>query len=191
MAQDVTVEADSGGHTDHRPLAAALPAMIALRDEMAAQSAQYGCALRVGAGGGIGTASAAAAAFAMGAAYILTGSVNQACVESGSSDKVRAMLVKASQTDVGQAPAADMFEMGVTVQVLKKGTRFVAGRQALELYRAYESLEALPADGRSFGRAGISGAPGHDLGADPGVLLKSAIRRRWRRRSRIPATRWR
>ncbi|MBI2425672.1 MAG: PfaD family polyunsaturated fatty acid/polyketide biosynthesis protein [Candidatus Hydrogenedentes bacterium] len=148
VAQDVTVEADSGGHTDHRPMPAVLPAMIALRDEMAAQY-NYACKLRVGAGGGIGTAAAAAAAFAMGAAYVVTGSVNQACVESGSSDKVRAMLAKASQTDVGQAPAADMFEMGVTVQVLKKGTRFVVrGAKLYELYRAYDSIDALPADER-------------------------------------------
>jgi len=33
IASDVTVEADSGGHTDNRPLAAILPAILALRDQ--------------------------------------------------------------------------------------------------------------------------------------------------------------
>ena len=70
------------------------------------------------------TPGSAAAAFAMGAAYIVTGSVNQACVESGTSDVVRDMLAEAGQADITMAPAADMFEMGVEVQVLKRGTTF-------------------------------------------------------------------
>src|SRR5262249_26501139 len=37
MAQDVTVEADSGGHTDNRPLVSLLPATIALRDRVQAK----------------------------------------------------------------------------------------------------------------------------------------------------------
>ena len=36
MADDVTVEADSGGHTDNRPLVCLLPSMIALRDDIQA-----------------------------------------------------------------------------------------------------------------------------------------------------------
>ena len=60
----------------------------------------------------------------MGAAWILTGSINQACRESGTSDVVRTMLAETEQADVIMAPAADMFEMGVDVQVLKRGTMF-------------------------------------------------------------------
>src|SRR5207248_1810117 len=102
--------------------------------------------LRVGAAGGIATPASAAAAFVMGAAYVLTGSVNQACVESGSSDEVRAMLAQAEQADVSMAPAADMFEMGVKVQVLKRGTMFAMRAAKLyELYRSYDSLDRLPA----------------------------------------------
>jgi PfaD family protein len=82
----------------------------------------------------------------MGAAYVLTGSVNQACVESGSSDLVRKMLAQAGQADVAMAPAADMFEMGVKVQILKRGTMFAMRAAKLyEVYRAYDSIEALPA----------------------------------------------
>lgn len=144
VAQDVTAEADSAGHTDNRPAFALIPTMLAFRDRMQAQY-RYTRPPRVGAAGGIGTPAAAAAALAMGAAYIVTGSVNQACVESGSSDAVRKMLAAAEQADVTMAPAADMFEMGVKVQVLKRGTMFAMRAAKLyELYRAYPSLEEIP-----------------------------------------------
>src|SRR5213075_3467264 len=100
-----------------------------------------------GAAGGIGTPAAAAAAFAMGAAYVVTGSINQACTESGSSDVVRKMLAAAEQADVAMAPAADMFEMGVKVQVLKRGTMFgVRSAKLYEAYHGHASLEAIPAE---------------------------------------------
>ena len=37
MADDITVEADSGGHTDNRPLVCLMPTMLALRDELQAK----------------------------------------------------------------------------------------------------------------------------------------------------------
>lgn len=144
MADDITAEADSGGHTDNRPALALLPAIIALRDRIQAEQ-QYARAPRVGLAGGISTPAAAAAAFAMGAAYIVTGTVNQACVESGSSDIVRQMLAEAEQADTAMAPAADMFEMGVEVQVLKRGTMFsMRGARLYELYRQYASIDEIP-----------------------------------------------
>jgi len=140
----VTVEADSGGHTDNRPAITLLPTILALRDRLQDQY-KYAAPLRVGLGGGIATPASAAAAFAMGAAYVVTGSVNQACVESGSSDAVRQMLAEAGQADVAMAPAADMFEMGVKVQVLKRGTMFpMRAAKLYELYRAHPSLDAIP-----------------------------------------------
>ncbi|NDD30450.1 MAG: PfaD family polyunsaturated fatty acid/polyketide biosynthesis protein [Proteobacteria bacterium] len=149
VAQDITAEADSGGHTDNRPALALFPTIAAVRDEMQRKHG-YAVPLRVGAAGGIGTPSAAAAAFAMGAAYVMTGSVNQACVEAGTSAAVREMLAQASQADVAMAPAADMFEMGVKVQVLKRGTMFsVRARKLYDLYRAHETLDALPASERA------------------------------------------
>ena len=150
LAEDLTVEADSGGHTDHRAALALLPGILALRDRTLV-SFPEGTSLRVGLAGGIATPHAAAAAFAMGADYVVTGSVNQACIESGSSDPVRAMLADAAHTDVTRAPAADMFEMGVTVQVLKKGTRFAERAAKLyDLYRSYPSIEALPEKDREW-----------------------------------------
>ena len=145
VAEDVTVEADSGGHTDNRPLVGLVPTMQALRDRLAEKHG-FAAPPRIGAAGGVATPASAAAAFSMGAGWILCGSVNQACVESGSSDAVRAMLAAAEQADVAMAPAADMFEMGVKVQVLKRGTMFPMRAQRLyDLWRAHDGLEALPA----------------------------------------------
>lgn len=149
VAEDVTVEADSGGHTDNRPLTALFPAILALRDELAARYG-YERPIRVGAAGGIGTPSAVAAAFALGAAYVLTGSVNQAAVEAGTSPESKRMLAQAGIADVVMAPAADMFELGVKLQVLKRGTMFAPRAAKLyEVYMAYPSLEAIPAHVRA------------------------------------------
>ncbi|GAA1647241.1 oxidoreductase [Mycolicibacterium murale] len=146
IAEDITAEADSGGHTDNRALTVLLPRLIGLRDEIAAQQG-YAVLPRVGAAGGIGTPAAVAAAFACGADYVLTGSVNQSAVESGLSADARALLALAQSTDVAMAPASDMFEMGVTVQVLKRGTMFAQRGQRLgEFYRRYTSFDDAPVD---------------------------------------------
>jgi trans-AT polyketide synthase, acyltransferase and oxidoreductase domains len=150
MAQDLTAEADSGGHTDNRPALCLFPTMKALKDEIAAQH-DYGIPLRVGLAGGIATPESAAAAFAMGAAYILTGSINQSCVEADTSPLVKKMLAEARQADVIMAPAADMFEMGVKVQVLKRGTMFsMRGSKLYDLYRTHDRFEDAPQDQRKL-----------------------------------------
>ena len=144
MAEDVTAEADSGGHTDNRPAITLLPTMIALRDELT-EKYLYNRPPCVGLGGGIATPDSASAAFAMGAAYILTGSINQSCVEAGTSQAVRQMLAEAGQADVTMAPAADMFEMGVKVQVLKRGTMFpLRAAKLYDLYCNYDRFENIP-----------------------------------------------
>lgn len=144
VAEDVTVEADSGGHTDNQALTAVFPTVARLRDELCARYG-YGRPIRVGAAGGLGTPQAVAAAFSLGAAYVLTGSVNQAAVESGLHESGKRLLCEAALGDVVMAPAADMFEMGVKVQVLRRGSLFAQRAQRLfEVYRAYPSLEAIP-----------------------------------------------
>lgn len=146
VAEDITFEADSGGHTDNRPLTAVLPTLLALRDEIQARHG-YARHVRVGAAGGIGTPGAVAAAFGLGAAYVMTGSVNQSAIEAGTSDLAKAMLALAEPTDVAMAPSPDMFEMGVKVQVLKRGTLFASRAGLLrDLYKAHESLDDLPGD---------------------------------------------
>ncbi|MET8129190.1 PfaD family polyunsaturated fatty acid/polyketide biosynthesis protein [Streptomyces sp. NPDC005065] len=182
VAQDVTVEADSGGHTDNRPLVSLLPVILAQRDQL---SLRYGYTrpIRVGAAGGLGTPTGVAAAFGLGAAYVVTGSVNQATVEAGLSDDAKAMLAQAGVADVAMAPAADMFELGVKLQVLKQGTMFAARAARLyELYRTYESLEDIPAATRDRLERQILGLPVSDVwaqtaafwaGRDPAELTRA------------------
>lgn len=144
MADDITVEADSGGHTDNRPLVCLLPSILELRDEIQRKYC-YEQAVRVGVAGGIATPQSALAAFMMGAAYIVTGSINQSCVEAGTSQYTKQLLAQAEMTDVMMAPAADMFEMGVKLQVLKRGTFFPLRAQKLfDLYKNYNSIEDIP-----------------------------------------------
>ena len=148
VATDITCEADSGGHTDNRPLTALLPSILLLRDRIAAERG-YAEPIHVGAAGGLGTPSSLAAAFALGADFVQTGSVNQGCVESGLHASGRAKLAQVGMADVTMAPAADMFEMGVEVQVLKRGSLFAPrARKLYDLYRSHASLEAIPASER-------------------------------------------
>lgn len=146
VCSEITAEADSGGHTDNRPAISLIPAILALRDRV---EAEHGYRVPIGAAGGISTPLSAAGMLAMGVSYVVTGSVNQACLESGSCDQVRQMLAQAGPADCTMAPAADMFEMGVNVQVLKWGTMFpVKARKLYNWYRQYNSIEQLPANVR-------------------------------------------
>lgn len=148
LAQDITVEADSGGHTDNRPLVALFPTIMRAVREIE-QRHGYGSPIRLGAAGGLGTPQSVAAAFSLGAAYVVTGSVNQAALESGLSPQGRHLLAQARIEDVAMAPAADMFELGVKVQVLRRGTLFSVRAQRLyEVYRKHASLEEIAQDER-------------------------------------------
>ena len=148
MADDITIEADSGGHTDNRAMTALLPVIIRLRDEMQ-EKHQFAQKIRIGAAGGVSTPASALAAFMMGAAYVVTGSINQSCVEAGTSEHVRKLLQTVSSTDVMMAPASDMFEMGVELQVLKRGTLFgPRAKKLYEYYKQYNSIDDIPAEER-------------------------------------------
>ncbi|WP_392478725.1 PfaD family polyunsaturated fatty acid/polyketide biosynthesis protein [Nostoc sp. C110] len=144
VADDITAEADSGGHTDNRPLVCLLPSILELRDEIQ-RKFSYEKPVRVGVAGGIATPQSALAAFMMGAAYVVTGSINQSCIEAGTSQHTKQLLAQAEMADVMMAPAADMFEMGVKLQVLKRGTLFpLRAQKMFELYKNYDSIEDIP-----------------------------------------------
>jgi trans-AT polyketide synthase/acyltransferase/oxidoreductase domain-containing protein len=143
MADDLCIEADSGGHTDQGNLMVLLPSMLRLRDQ-AMEKYRYRAAIRVGAAGGIGTPEAAAGAFLLGADFIVTGSINLCTVEAGISPAVKDMLEQMNVQDTEHVPAGDMFEMGAKVQVLKRGVFFPARAKKLyELYRRHDSLEQI------------------------------------------------
>lgn len=146
VAEDFTVESDSGGHTDNRPLGPLFSSIQFVRDDICAARG-YVRPIRLGAAGGIGTPQAVASAFALGAAFVLTGTVNEACIESGLSTDGKELLAQAGLADVAMAPAADMFELGVDLQVLQRGTMFAPrAKQLHKLYRAHPSLESIPPD---------------------------------------------
>ncbi|MCA9567468.1 MAG: hypothetical protein KC656_06480 [Myxococcales bacterium] len=146
IATALTAEADSGGHTDHRALPVILPQMLALRDALA----RPGFPVFVGAAGGLGTPTSIWGAFAMGADYVLTGSVNQATREAGTSEEVKRMLGEAGSADVASGPAPDMFEIGAKVQVLSRGSMYAQRAQRLyDLYKSVGDLDALPEAERS------------------------------------------
>ena len=148
IADAITVEADSGGHTDSRPLTVVFPAI----QEMAVRAVEncgYPNRICVGAAGGLGTPSALAAAFAMGADYVVLGSIHQCTLEAGTSNLVKEMLSKADVTDCALGIAPDMFEMGAHVQVLKKGTMYAQRSHKLyDLYKRHASIDEIPADER-------------------------------------------
>lgn len=144
MASDITMEGDSGGHTDQKVLAIILPAVKSLRDRAHKQFG-YLQPIHIGAAGGIGTPWAMAAALCLGAEYIITGSVNQCTLESGASEPMKEMLNEMTVYDTAYAPAGDLFELGSRIQVLSRGTLFPArARKLYELYKQYPSLDALP-----------------------------------------------
>lgn len=143
VAQDICVEADSGGHTDQGVAYVLMPAMISLKQRIMSEHG-YKTALRIGAAGGIGTPEAAAAAFILGADFIVTGSVNQCTVEAGISDMVKDMLQGINVQDTAYAPAGDMFEYGARVQVLKKGVFFpMRANKLYELYMNHDSIDQI------------------------------------------------
>jgi len=144
VSRAICVEADSGGHTDRGVSTVIFPSIETLRNTIQKQH-NYKQNIFIGLAGGIGTPGAAAAAFIMGADFILTGSINQCTVEAGISNEVKNLLQEIDVQDTEYAPAGDMFEIGATVQVLKKGTLFAARANKLySLYQQYDQIEEIP-----------------------------------------------
>lgn len=150
MADAITAEADSGGHTDQRPALTLLPDIVRLRDRSRGAYG-YHQEVSVGAAGGLGTPEAVAAAFLLGADYVVTGSVNQCTVEADTSDLAKDMLAGIGTADTVMAPAGDMFQEGAKVQVVKKGTFFAPrARKLFDLYQQHGSWgDLLRADPRT------------------------------------------
>ncbi|MEE2752007.1 MAG: PfaD family polyunsaturated fatty acid/polyketide biosynthesis protein [Myxococcota bacterium] len=147
VAEGITCEADSGGHTDHRPLPVILPVIRAQRDRIAEELgwAESGIQVAIGAGGGLGTPESLLAAWTMGADYVLTGSVNQCSVEAGTSELAKTMLLGTGLADVASGAAPDRFEIGAHVQVLSRGSMYARRSQRLYgLYKGWGSWEEIP-----------------------------------------------
>ncbi|SHH04279.1 PfaD family polyunsaturated fatty acid/polyketide biosynthesis protein [Streptoalloteichus hindustanus] len=155
MADDVTVEVDGAG--DACPWAVALPTVLAARDRA---QARYGYPEPVGVGvaGGIGTPVAAAAAFHLGVDYVVTGSVNQSCVEAATSDAVKRLLARAGVGSCELAPCATGFEDGAVVPVLRDGTRYSArARRLRQVFLAHEAIHEIAPTERRWLEAQVFG----------------------------------
>jgi NAD(P)H-dependent flavin oxidoreductase YrpB (nitropropane dioxygenase family) len=173
VAEDVTVEADSGGHTDNRPALPLLSAISDLRDQLVAERG-YTRPVRVGAAGGVGTPTAVAASFLAGAAYVLTGSVNQSCREAGTSDLVKRMLCEADVAAVDMAPASRRAPASSTSST----GRTAASRRS-------------PRRSAPSSRSATSARRSRRCGERRGSSSARAIPRRSPRPSRARSTRWR
>jgi trans-AT polyketide synthase, acyltransferase and oxidoreductase domains len=139
MADDLCVEADSGGHTDRGVASAIFPALRRLRDDIRNENAASH-PVRVGCAGGLGTPDAIVSAFMLGADFVLTGSINQCTVEAGTSGLVKSMLQDLNVQNTDYAPAGDMFEIGAKIQVMKKGVFFPM--RAVKLYELWKNNDS-------------------------------------------------
>ncbi|WP_330478638.1 ACP S-malonyltransferase [Streptomyces platensis] len=145
LADDLCVETGSGWYDAVGSLSTLLPAVIRRRDARSGA----GPRVHVGAAGGIGSPEAAAAAFMLGADFLLTGSINQCTPEADTSPAVKDLLQVLDVHDVAFAPAAEMFELGVRAQVVKRGVFLPARAGKLhELWRRHDSLEDIDAPTR-------------------------------------------
>ena len=103
----------------------------------------------------------------MGAAYVVTGSINQSAREAGASEHSKKALAQADMADVIMAPAADMFEMGVEVQVLKRGTMFPMRAQKLyEIYANHASIDDIDPVERQKLEKSVFRRPMEDIWSD-------------------------
>ena len=85
------------------------------------------------------------------------------------------------------APAADMFEMGVKVQVLKRGTMFAMRAAKLyELYRTCARLEDLPAAERAALEKNLFRASLEEIWAQTRVYFQERDPRQLERAAREP-----
>jgi PfaD family protein len=97
------------------------------------------------------------------------------------------MLAQAGLADVMMAPCADMFELGVRVQVLRRGTMYgVRAQRLYDLYRSYDSLEALPAEVRQRLEAEILGATCDEVWSEVRRFFEERDRRELERAEREP-----
>ncbi|WP_189227101.1 PfaD family polyunsaturated fatty acid/polyketide biosynthesis protein, partial [Saccharothrix coeruleofusca] len=183
MSHDITVEADSGGHTDGGIPTVLLPSMLELRRRVLAERS-YAEPICMGLAGGIGTPAAVAAAFVLGADYVVTGSVNQCTVEAATSDAVKDLLQGIDVQDTDYAPAGDMFELGSKVQVLRKGVFFPArGNKLHALYTHHDSLDDLPAKTRQLLERTYFRKPLEEVWADVARHLRATGRTELLRRA--------
>ncbi len=128
-ADAITLEGDSGGHTDRRSWMVGLPAF---RHEIA----RTGQPVVIGVAGSLGTPDALRMALQLGAAYGVGGSIHQTCAESGVRDDVRRWLRAATVEDFSFVASPQYFGEEGRVQVLSRPTPFAFhARKLVRIWR--------------------------------------------------------
>ncbi|WP_429932781.1 ACP S-malonyltransferase [Agrobacterium vitis] len=141
VATDLCVEGEGGWLWSGASLLTLLPAVIDLRDAMADGHER----VHIGAAGGLGTPASVKAAVALGAEFILLGSVTQCTVEAATSATAKDLLAKMSINDVEIAPFGPLFDYGMRARMLKRGVFFPArASRLLGLWRDYEAMQDVP-----------------------------------------------
>lgn len=138
MADDVCAEADGGGHRLGASPFTLLPAVLYARE---AAVAEHGYAVRVGAAGGLGDPRAVAGAFAMGADFVLTGSVHTCSPQSAFGERVQDRLAAAVVSDFAPAPTVAGPHSEPQL-FLKRGSLFVARSHAMHRELGADGAEA-------------------------------------------------
>jgi trans-AT polyketide synthase, acyltransferase and oxidoreductase domains len=181
-ADDLCVEADPGWRTDGASARVLLPAVQRLRDELC-RTHDYATEPRVGACGGLGSPEAVAGAFLAGADFVLTGSINQCTVEAAQSEAVKELLQQIGVDDTERVPGEDLFELGGTVRVVKRGSFHPARMRRLhETWRLHGAWEEVDPEvrsaletkilGQSFDRAHAAAVDRYRA-SDPGAVARA------------------
>ncbi|MBC2580401.1 ACP S-malonyltransferase [Clostridium sp. DJ247] len=140
VADDICIEGDSAGSTEQGNILSLLPTILRLRNELALEFPKAKD-IKIGVAGGIGTPESAAGVFLIGAEFILTGSINQCTVESGTSVEVKELLQQVNVDDIVYIPSLEMFELGRKAQVIKKGSFFSA--RVNKLYQLLKNTNSI------------------------------------------------
>ncbi|KJK59192.1 hypothetical protein UK12_05775 [Saccharothrix sp. ST-888] len=163
VACDVWTDAGSGWRT-HTADTGQLLCSVRRVAEQAAVAHGYREPLHVGVGSGVGGPESAAAAFALGADFVVTTGINLCAEESPVPAAVRELLAAVGPADTGWAPAADHFELGARVRVVRRGTLFPArANRLLRLYRTHRAYGDIDSRTRRHIESAVLGRPFEEL----------------------------
>lgn len=146
MVDSICVESNSAGRTDSASMLATFPAIARMVERLSNQY-HYDKKVSVGCSGSIGSPEAIVALFALGADFVMTGSINQCTVESGTSNLVKKILQEMDIQGTEYIPSGDDFDYNSKMQVVKRGVLFpVRANKLSEVYKLYGSIAAIDSD---------------------------------------------
>jgi trans-AT polyketide synthase/acyltransferase/oxidoreductase domain-containing protein len=135
MADAVCIEPSARGG-EAAPCLSLLPVALARRAALA-RELRSAADVSIGLGGGLGDPAAVAAAFALGAEFVLLGSVHLRSAEAALPSSLKARLRSLDLTDIALAPDPDAYESGGRIEIVRAGGAFPAW--AMRLREVWES----------------------------------------------------